>query len=84
MSAKKLDIRRWLDVAQTRQATHLVVTSETRGQLNSYPLYVYQSENVREIVADFNGGKLFCVDGVYAMSLPIEAQLKEERAMHLD
>lgn len=84
MTATVQDIKTWIAEAQKRGATHLVVAVDTFDYGN-YPIYVMPGGNVQKVVEE-HSKNMQRVDEVYSFTgkYPIEDQLKEHRARHLD
>jgi hypothetical protein len=81
MAATKQDICRWLEEGKEREATHVIVVCDT-FDWDDYPVYVMKDEDVDERYKHFNGNNMQKVMEVYKLSLPIEPQLAEHRAMN--
>lgn len=77
------DIQGWLNEAQRKGATHMVVACDTFSY-EDYPIYVLPNQDVHRVVADHSGQNMQTVMEVYCMHLPLDQQLAEHRAYHLD
>jgi hypothetical protein len=74
----KDDIRRWLELAKEKGATHVIVACDT-FDWEDYPVFVLAGQNAREIAAKHDGPNMTRLMEVYNMSLDIEVQLNETR-----
>ncbi len=76
------DIRRWLRDAETKGSTHVIVVCDTYDH-EDYPVFVTATtqEALDRKIAESSGSMQRIME-VYAMHLPIEAQLQEHRANH--
>ena len=81
MTATKTDIERWLETAKVKRATHLIVAVD-RFDHDNYPVYVLPGQDVGEKVSDIREEEMQGVDEVYNMSMDIDEQLAEYRAMN--
>jgi hypothetical protein len=81
-AATKDDIRSWLANAQRKGATHMLVACDTFDHEDYYVL-VMPGEDAALVYREHDGPNMQRVHEVYDLSLPIEAQLAEFRAMHL-
>lgn len=82
MTATYDDITRWLESAKAQKATHLIVACDTFDHDN-YPVYAFSKEECQEKVNKRKGQNMQTVDEVYDMSMDIEAQRAEHRAMNI-
>jgi hypothetical protein len=76
-------IRSWLERAKQENATHMLVVCDT-FDYEDYPVFVSESENVREVESKFDGTNMQRVMEVYSLNMDIEKQLSEYRAFHYD
>jgi sugar phosphate isomerase/epimerase len=83
LSATAEDIKGWLEEAQKRGATHLIVACNTFDHDN-YPVYVMPNQDIHWEIAQRRGQNMQTIDEVYNMSMDIEEQLNEHRAWHPD
>jgi hypothetical protein len=84
MATTKEDIRQWLEEGNEKGATHMIVVLDT-FDYEDYPVYVSMSENVGDNIAKYsNPNEMSRVIEVYSYKLPLEPQIKENRAWHLD
>jgi len=81
MTATREDIISWLERAKELNSTHLIIAVDTYD-FDNYPVYVTSNENVEEEYDKIIKSSMQRVDEVYNMSLNIEDQLKERRAMN--
>lgn len=83
MAAKKIDIYKWLEIANFEGYTHVIVVCDTFNYLD-YPIYVTESEDVKEKEKYYNNQKMQQVKEVYSLSHDIEEQLAEDCSFHYD
>lgn len=83
MTATKQDIKGWLEQAKEGGATHLIIAVDT-FDFDNYPVYVSPQEDVLKEYGRIIGSSMQGVDEVYNMSMDINKQLKEHRAMHME
>lgn len=83
MATTQSEIREWFERGKRGGATHMIVACDTFDH-DDYPVYVKPSESVREKAAEYNGKNMQRVMEVYALHLPMEAQLAEHRAFHYE
>ena len=83
MTASLIDIKYWLEQAKEKGATHLIVVVD-KFDFDNYPVYVSPTENAAEEYERIINSSMQGVDEVYNMSMNIDKQLKEHRALHLD
>lgn len=81
MSTTKEDIRRWLDIGRRRESTHMLVVLD-KFDYDDFPIYVQPGESVLERFDEYAKSSMEKVMEVYSFSLPIDAQLAEQRAWH--
>jgi gamma-glutamylcyclotransferase (GGCT)/AIG2-like uncharacterized protein YtfP len=81
MTATREDINGWLKRAKELNSTHLIIALDTYD-FDNYPVYVTSDKNVQEEYNKIIESSMQRVDEVYNMSLSIEDQLKERRAMN--
>ena len=94
MPKSEVLIRAWLEEAQHYRASHLIVLWDGFAGEET-PVYVRPGQQVEEMakaygfdrrlgrhqIADAN---MQTVIEIYSLALPLEAQLAEEQAMHID
>jgi len=73
----------WFDYGVAEHATHMIIVCDTFDN-EDYPVYVKPNEDVRERLKDYDNTNMQRVMEVYSLSRDKSAQLKEERAYHLD
>lgn len=83
MGTSKETIRGWLQEAQRKGATHVIVVCDTFDH-EDYPVSVMPNEDVHTVHAKHDGPNMQRVMEVYAMHLDLEAQLVEHRAFHFE
>jgi hypothetical protein len=81
MTATREDINGWLKRVKELNSTHLIIALDTYD-FDNYPVYVTSDKNVQEEYNKIIESSMQRVDEVYNMSLSIEDQLKERRAMN--
>jgi hypothetical protein len=77
----KSDIAAWFQRGISDHKTHMIVVVDTYDH-EDYPVYVSAGENSRTKAAEYNGKDMQRVMEVYNLSLPMEAQLSENRAFN--
>ena len=82
MATIQEDIRAWIDEAKSKGATHLIVACDTFDH-EDYPIPCMSAQECRDKFKSHNGPNMQKVMEVYDLSLDIEEQLNERRAMHL-
>lgn len=83
MRTTKATIARWLNQAKKDGATHLIVVCDTFDH-EDYPVSVMPGKDVREVYAKYNGKNMQRVMEVYSLSMDLDAQLNEFRALHFE
>ncbi len=84
MATTREDIASWLKRAQAQKATHLLVVCDT-FDYEDYPVEVMPGEDVQKKYQEYHQeGKMSKVMEVYALHLPLDAQLAEHRAFHFE
>lgn len=84
MATTAEDLRRWLQRLMTDSSvTHMIVVCD-RFDHRDFPVYVCEGENVHERVSHYADGPMSTIMEVYSAQLPLESQLAERRAYHLD
>ncbi len=83
MGTTKADIRRWLEAAKTKGATHLVVVCDT-FDYEDFPAHVMPGEDPKERAEQERNTGMQRVMEVYALHLDWEAQLRERRSIHYE
>ena len=81
MTATKLEIIMWLEKARAQGATHLIIACD-RYNYDNYPIYVTAKEDVRKEIRRIIRQNMQSIDEVYDMSMSLEEQLNEHRAVH--
>jgi hypothetical protein len=82
-SATRENIKHWLDQGVRSGATHVIVVCDTFAH-DDFPLFVMPGENVRELAAQHDGPNMTKLMEVYSLSLDLDAQLDENRAIHYE
>jgi len=75
-------IREWLNWAKEGRYTHLIVMCD-EFDYSDYPVYISLEQNIEEEYEKWRKEPMQRVMEVYDLSLDIEAQLKETKALHL-
>ena len=83
MGTTKTTISRWFESGKRMKATHMLVVCDMLNHEN-YPVYVKKTEDVHEKYKEYDGSNMQKVLEVYSLSRPMEMQLQEVRAFHLD
>ena len=73
-------IRCWLEEAKKVNATHMLVVCDTYAWEDD-PVYVFSGQDIYTIMAQNNGPNMTRLMEVYNMSMDLEKQLHEVRAM---
>ena len=79
MAATREKIRRWLETARERGATHMVVRCDT-FDWEDYPSYIMPGDDPKKLRD--SPGEMQKVMECYSMALSDEEQLAEFRALH--
>ena len=81
MATSQEDIKRWLETAKEKGATHVVVVCDTFDWSN-YPVYVMPGRDARAIADANNGPNMTMLMEVYNMAIPIAEQMAQRRAFN--
>ena len=76
------DIQRWIDDAIEEGATHLMIVCDT-FDYDDYPVKIMPGESAPHKYVEYNTKEMQKVMEVYDLSLDINEQLNEHRAVHL-
>jgi len=79
MMITREEIREWLKEGIEKGASHVIVVCDTFSY-EYYPVFVYPTEDVAEIVKHYRAASMQRVEEIYDLSLPLESQLNEIRA----
>ena len=82
MPTTKSEIRNWIESAKEENAKYMIVACDGFDH-DDYPIFCDSVDQCREKHAEHNGKNMQTIMEVYDLSLPIEEQLNEFRAMHL-
>ena len=84
MSTTPDDIRRYLRTAREKGSTHVIVVCDTYDW-EDFPVYVTAAtaEDLRKKLTECSGSMQKVME-VYAMHLPLEPQVAERRAYHVE
>jgi len=82
VSITRDDIRAWLAWAIEKNATHMFVVCDM-FDWEDYPVFVSSPEECLLKFEELNGPNMQKIMEVYDLSLDLEAQLSERRALHL-
>lgn len=83
MAASRLDISGWFDAGVDDGATHLIVVCDTFDH-DDYPVYVFPTQDVHEVVAEKTGKNMQKLMEVYALHLDKDTQMDEWRSFHYE
>ena len=84
MATTRAEIQQWLEEGKEKGSSHMIVVCDTFDH-EDCPVYVAPSEDVVKKVAGYsNSNEMQRVMEVYSYKLPLEPQIKEHRAYHLD
>ena len=84
MATSPAQIRKWLEEAKAKGATHVIIACDTFDQ-GDFPVSVMPGEDPRKKAGEYdNPDKMLRLMEVYSFSRDIEGQLKERRAFHYD
>ena len=79
---RKAEIREWLDRAKERGATHMIVATDT-FDWGDFPVFVMPGDDINAKVAEYqDASKMLKVMECYDLTINIEDQLAEDRALH--
>ncbi len=81
MATTKEDIKQWLERGKSQKATHVIIACDTFDH-GDYPVYVMPSEDVHERAKAYNRVNMQRIMEVYNLSMDIESQLNEGRAVN--
>lgn len=74
-------IRQWLQRGIDENQTHVIVVCDTYDY-EDYPVYVDETEDVREVEKKYNGQNMQRIMEVYNLKMNIEDQLNQHRAFN--
>lgn len=83
MSTSRAEIHEWLKSAKEEGATHVIVVCDTFDH-SDFPVLVRPGEDAHDRCAQYDGKNMQRVMEIYALHLPLEAQLNEARSFHLE
>lgn len=84
MATSQADIHEWLKEAKQKGCSHMIVVCDTFDH-EDYPVFVMPNESVKDKLETYKpASNMQRVMEVYSLSLPIEPQLAEHRAYHVD
>lgn len=83
MAASRIDIERWFDEGKNDGSTHMLIVTDTYDW-DDYPVYVDPGDDVKAVVAEYEGKDMQKVTEVYALHLDKAMQMAEFRAFHCD
>ena len=78
----KQDIQRWLNSAQEKGCSHLIVVCDT-FDWGDYPVYVGKNEDIHQRIEHFRNADMQKIMEVYNLSMDIDVQMNEVRAYHI-
>jgi hypothetical protein len=82
MATTREDIRGWLERGQKQGATHVIVAVD-RFSYEDYPIFISPEDDLMAKVEQLQSGEnMQGLMEVYDLSLNLEEQLAERRAMH--
>jgi hypothetical protein len=81
MATTKQDIREWLEQGKGSGVTHVIVVCDTYDWTD-YPVFVMEGEDVRTRMREYDGANMQKVMEVYNLSMDMETQLDEHRALN--
>lgn len=73
------EIRNWVQRGQNQNATHMIVVCDT-FDYEDYPVFVSESQSVKEVEADYNNKSMQRVIEVYNLRIDLEQQFQAVRA----
>lgn len=82
-TADKHEIRTWLEAGKRLGATHVITVCDT-FDWDDYPVYVMPGQSARDLVSQHEKMEMQQVMECYSLAHDIEAQLKEDVAMHVE
>lgn len=81
-AATRSEVEEWVQEAQRRGATHLIVMVDT-FDWEDYPVYIMGDQNINEELSKRSGKNMQRVVEVYNMQMNIKKQLAESRSYNL-
>lgn len=82
MAASLQQIKSWIEQAQSKKCTHLIVAVDT-FDYEDYPVYVTPDKDIHEEIDKVEKSSMQRVMEVYNVRLDIEKQLREHRAYNI-
>ena len=80
MATSRYEIKQWIEEGIEQGATHVIIMCDT-FDYEDYPVYVMPGENPREKA---RRGEMQIIMECYNLSMDIDEQMKEHRAVHWD
>lgn len=81
MGTSRQEIERWIKRGKDQNATHVIVVCDT-FDYEDYPVFVKEGQDVRKVFEAYSGKNMQRVMEVYNLSMDIQKQLNEHRAMN--
>jgi hypothetical protein len=81
MRATRELIEEWFLIARKRKATHMLTVFDTFDHVD-FPVFVEKGVDPRAVYDKYHRRNMYLVMEVYSLSMPLEPQLDEPRAMH--
>lgn len=76
------DIKRWLQNALDKNASHLIVATDT-FDYSDYPIYVSKNENIEMIISNIKKKPMTRIMEIYNMTISLENQINEKRSWNI-
>lgn len=83
MPTTREDIRGWLDRAERKGATHMIVATDT-FDWSDYPVFVMPGEDPASEIEQLRNAPMSKVMECYRLASPWADQLAEQRAFHTE
>jgi len=81
MAASKDDLISWFKCGVAQNATHMIVVCDTYDW-RDFPVYVSESQNVREVESKYAGVNMQKIMEVYNLNMDMNAQMAQHRAFN--
>ena len=83
MGTTREDIEEWCKEGKREKATHMIVVCDTFDH-EDYPVYVYDKQDIRKTIDEYNGKNMQRIMEVYNLTKPLKPQLDAKRAYEID
>lgn len=82
MEITKEEICQWLKRGIETKATHVIVVADT-FDYEYYPVMVSESEDINELIKEYDGVNMQRIMEIYNLHMDIEKQLNERRSYNI-